>query len=301
MLDLKPLVRRAGLDALYFSGANRLFRPVAEGVGAILVFHRVKPNRFEPFQPNKFLEVSPEFLEQTIRRLKRNSNQFISMDEAHARLINRQFDDRFIVVTFDDGFRDIKAWAQPILAKYHVPYTVFVPIESADGVANLWWLTLESIIASHDAIEIDEFAFSCKTPREKAKAFAALKWHVVRQPNSKEEQAFVRRLAKRYRYDQAAATRSVCMNWEEIRELAKDPLATIGAHTVSHPVLAKVEECAVWAELELCRDILEDELQRDVRHLAYPFGSADTVGSREFKIASEVGYDTAVTEYTKAD
>ena len=295
MPHLKPLVRRAGLDALYFSGANRLFRPVAEGVGAILMFHRVKPVCSGPFQPNKFLEVSPRFLEQTIKRLKRNGYKFVSLDDARARLIERRFDERFVVLTFDDGFRDNKIWAQPILAKHRVPYAVFIPTGCADGVGNLWWLTLESIVAHHDAIEIDDFAISCGTPRDKARAFAALRDMVMSQPTPCDERAFVCRLAQRYRHDQAATTRSVCMNWDEVSELAKDPLATVGAHTVSHPVLAKAEESLVWAELKRGRDILEDKLQRDVHHLAYPYGSADAVGPREFTIASQIGYHTAVT------
>ncbi len=44
-----------------------------------------------------------------------------------------------------------------------------------------------------------------------------------------------------------------------------------------------------------CREILQRKLQRDIRHLSYPYGSAGAVGAREFRIASEVGYRTAVT------
>lgn len=299
MPELKPLVRQAGLEALYFSGANHVLRPVVEGVGAILMFHRVTPRRRSAFQPNSFLEVTPAFLEQTIRRLVRNSYQFVSLDEARSRLVERRFDSRFVAITFDDGFRDNKVWAHPILAKYRVPYTIFVPTDFADGVGSLWWLTLESIIARHDRIEVDDRIISCRTTREKNKAFAVLRDMVLAQPDHSEEQTFIDRLARRYRHDQVSATRSVCMNWDEIRELAAHPLATIGAHTVSHPLLAKADESLVRAELARSRDTLRQKLQQDVRHLAYPYGSADAVGAREFAIASELGYQTAVT--TRAD
>jgi peptidoglycan/xylan/chitin deacetylase (PgdA/CDA1 family) len=295
MPGLKSLVRQVGLDALYFSGANHLLRPMVEGVGAILMFHRVKPSRCDPFQPNRFLEVTPAFLEQTIKRLARNSYQFVSLDEARLRLIEQRFDSRFVAITFDDGFRDNKVWAHPILAKYCIPYTIFVPTDFANGVGNLWWLALESIIACHDQLEVDEGIINCKTLREKAKAFTALRYMVLGQPSQSEEQAFIGRLAKRCRYDQASANRSVCMNWDEIRELATHPLVTIGAHTVSHPVLAKADESFVRAELARSREMLRQKLQRDVRHLAYPYGSADAVGAREFTIASELGYETALT------
>jgi peptidoglycan/xylan/chitin deacetylase (PgdA/CDA1 family) len=298
MTGWKPLLRKTGLDVLYFSGANRLLRPFAEGIGAVLMLHRVKPSRSEAFQPNRFLEITPEFLEQTIKWLARKSYQFVSLDEARARLLERRFDARFVAITFDDGFRDNKVWAQPILAKYGVPYTVFVPTDFAEGVGNLWWLALEAIIASHDQIEVDDRAFACKTTREKINAFVALKGMVLSEPTHSDEQTFVRRLARRYRYDLVAATRSVCMNWGEIRKLNADPLVTIGAHTVSHPIMAKAPELVVRAELAESRGILERKLQRDVRHLAYPYGSDDAAGTREFRIASEVGYQTAVTTRT---
>jgi peptidoglycan/xylan/chitin deacetylase (PgdA/CDA1 family) len=298
MTNMKSLLRKAGLDALYFSGANLLLRPLAQGVGAVLMLHRVTPNRSDVFQPNKFLEVTPEFLERTIKWLARNSYEFVSLDEARARLVERRFDTRFVAITFDDGFRDNKIWAQPILVKYGVPYTIFVATDFAEGAGNLWWFALESIVMGHDRIEADDRIIASKTPREKMDAYGVLKQMVLGQPSHSDEQAFIGRLAKRYRYDQTAATRSVCMNWNEIRNFCADPLATIGAHSVSHPILAKAPEPAVRAELTECRDILEGQLQRDVRHLAYPYGSGGAVGAREFKIASEVGYRTAVTAHT---
>jgi peptidoglycan/xylan/chitin deacetylase (PgdA/CDA1 family) len=298
MLLSKHLIRQAGLDALYLSGANTLLRPFTQGVGAVLMLHRVRPSRSDAFQPNKLLEISPDFLEETIRWLVRNSYQFVSLDEARRRLVERRFDARFVAITLDDGFRDNKEWAQPIFAKYGVPYTIFVPTDFAEGQGSLWWLALESIVSNHDHVNVDGSVIACATTREKYRAYAMLQHMVLAQPSHSEEQAFVRRLAERYGYDLAAANRAACMNWDEICALAADPLATIGAHTVSHPILAKASGQAVREELAQGRRILEQKLQRDVHHLAYPYGSADAVGAREFAIASEVGYQTAVTTRT---
>src|SRR5438477_13214230 len=49
---LKKIVLRTGMEALYFSGAHHLLRPVLGGVGAILTLHHVRPPRKEAFQPN---------------------------------------------------------------------------------------------------------------------------------------------------------------------------------------------------------------------------------------------------------
>jgi len=295
MPALKHLIQKAGLEALYFSGASKLLRPLAKGVGAVLMLHRVRPRRSEAFQPNEALEVTPRFLERTIKWLRHNGYEFISMDEMRTRLVKEEFDRRFVTITLDDGYRDNKIWAQPILAKYGVPYTIYVPTDFADGVGHLWWLALESIVADNDRVDIDGCAIACSSVSEKLRAYATLQKMVVDQPSQADEMDFIRRLTERYRYDQTSAARSICLNWAEIQELARDPLATIGAHTVTHPVLAKEEDSIVRAEFRQSRDILQKKLQTEVRHLAYPYGSADAVGPREFAIASEVGYETAVT------
>jgi peptidoglycan/xylan/chitin deacetylase (PgdA/CDA1 family) len=85
------------------------------------------------------------------------------------------------------------------------------------------------------------------------------------------------------------------MDWNEIRELAADPLVTIGAHTANHIMLGKATEEVVRSELKIGRDLIEAALGTEVRHLAYPYGGRDLVGRREFRIASELGYKTAVT------
>ena len=87
----------------------------------------------------------------------------------------------------------------------------------------------------------------------------------------------------------------LCMTWDEIRALAADPLATIGAHTVNHVMLAKASDQVARTELKVGREALEARLGRPVHHLAYPYGGRDIVGTREFRLAAELGYRTAVT------
>ena len=85
------------------------------------------------------------------------------------------------------------------------------------------------------------------------------------------------------------------MDWPEIAALAADPLVTIGAHTVNHPMLAKLPEKAVRAEMDLSRSVIEAALGTRPAHLSYPYGDPDSAGPREFTIAAELGFKTAVT------
>ena len=88
---MKQTIIRTGLETLYFSGLHHFMRPLVGGVGAILTLHHVRPPRPDAFQPNHLLEVTPEFLERLLRRLKRAALDVISLDEMHARYHQRRF------------------------------------------------------------------------------------------------------------------------------------------------------------------------------------------------------------------
>src|SRR5437868_3655663 len=104
---VKKVLLRTGLEALYFTGAHRLLRPLVGGVGAILTLHHVRPPRVDAFQPNRLLEVTPVFLEKLLKRLKRSRTEVISLDEMHRRFITNDFKRRFVCLTFDDGYKDL--------------------------------------------------------------------------------------------------------------------------------------------------------------------------------------------------
>jgi hypothetical protein len=85
------------MEALYFSGAHRMLRPLLGGVGAILTLHHVRPARSDAFQPNRLLEVSPQFLEDVLRELRRSDVDIVTLDEMHRRLKEQDFRRRFVV------------------------------------------------------------------------------------------------------------------------------------------------------------------------------------------------------------
>ena len=105
----------------------------------------------------------------------------------------------------------------------------------------------------------------------------------------------VRDLSARYHVDIAAFCDELCMTWDELGELAADPLVTIGAHTVNHVMLRKVPEKAARTEMEMSRSVIEASL--GVRPAASLLSGRrpTSAGPREFRIAAELGFKTAVT------
>jgi peptidoglycan/xylan/chitin deacetylase (PgdA/CDA1 family) len=297
--SLKYKLFRTALETLYFSGAHWLLRPVVGGVGVIVTLHHVRPARRDRFQPNRLLEVTPEFFERVIRRLRRSGADLVGMDEVHRRMRERDFPRRFVSITFDDGYRDTMQCAYPILKKYDVPFTVYVATSFADRIGELWWLALEAVIAQNELIGLrldgrDRW-FECGNVQDKRAVYDHIYWWLRQLKTEEELRTIVRELATRHRVDMAKFCADLCMDWQELSTLAADPLVTIGAHTVNHPILAKLGDTAVRAELENSRAVIEAALGTRPEHLAYPVGDRTSAGPREFKIAAELGFKTAVT------
>lgn len=82
------------------------------------------------------------------------------------------------------------------------------------------------------------------------------------------------------------------MTTEHLRQLATDPLCTIGVHTCSHPHLSELPVDEQRRELTDCKDDLEQLLGREVKHMAYPYGDYD---KNTVQLARQLGFLTATT------
>jgi peptidoglycan/xylan/chitin deacetylase (PgdA/CDA1 family) len=296
---LKNTIIRAGFETLYFSGAHVALRPFLQGVGAILTLHHVRPARRGAFQPNRLLEVTPEFLTAVIRRLKRSNLDIVSLDEMYRRLVERDFKRRFVCITFDDGYRDLLQYAWPILKKNNVPFALYVPTGFPDRIGELWWAALERVIANNDRIGLyidgRDQRFDCITVDDKRNIYNQLYWWLRTRPTEDELREAIRDLSARYGVDMKALCDELCMTWEDIAELSRDPLVTIGAHTVNHPMLGKTTDRVARSEMEMSRVVIESAIGIRPEHFAYPVGDPASAGPREFAIAAELGFKTAVT------
>jgi peptidoglycan/xylan/chitin deacetylase (PgdA/CDA1 family) len=180
-----------------------------------------------------------------------------------------------------------------------VPFCIYVPTSFPDRLGKLWWLALEAVVAENDSIALSmdgaDCRFACGSVKEKRDTYHALYWWLRSRPDEAEIIAAVRDLAARYGVDMAAICDTLCMTWNEVAELAADPAVTIGAHTVNHVILAKASDAVARSELKMGQAVLRAALGAAPRHLAYPFGDRSAVGPREFRLAAELGYVTAVT------
>lgn len=76
-------LRSLRLELGYFSGMPWLRGRGAGGAGVVLRFERVRPRRGASFQPLKSREITPEFLDRTIRALKRWKYDIVTLSLIH--------------------------------------------------------------------------------------------------------------------------------------------------------------------------------------------------------------------------
>ena len=294
---LRNTVIRAGLEALYFSGAHYLLRPIFAGVGVIFMLHHVRPRRDGEFQPNHHLEVEPEFLRAVLAHLRALDIDIVGIDEAHRRLAGRDFARRFACFTLDDGYRDNRDHALPVMREFDAPLAVYVTSDFAEGTGRLWWVALERLIAMVSSVDIPDGGSTTRldtsTAAAKQAAFDRMHGWLRLLPGANDTQHEISVLCARYEVDEAAIARELCLSWDELREFAGDPLVTIGAHTVTHCNLARQTEAVAAFELAESRMRIEAALQRPVRHLAYPYGDRIAAGQREFRLAGAAEFALA--------
>lgn len=299
MKQIRSTFIRAALDALYFSGAHRVLRPIFGGVGTIFMLHHVRPAREDLFQPNRHLEITPDFLRATLTYVRASGIDVITLNEMQQRLRDGDTSRRFVCFTCDDGYRDNRDFALPAMQDFDAPFTVYVTNDFAGGNGRLWWVALERIIAKADSIEVvmnDTLArFETKTLTGKDLAFEHLHCWLRELPDEQSVRREMTALCSRYGVDEDSISRELCMSWSELTSFAADPLVTIGAHTISHCNLAHLSEAAAMHELADSRSQIEAVLQRPVLHLAYPYGDRCAAGAREFALARSAGFQTAVT------
>ncbi|NOU08027.1 MAG: polysaccharide deacetylase family protein [Hyphomicrobiaceae bacterium] len=290
---------KAALSALHYTGADGLFGSVTRGTGAILTLHQVGPEVPQAFSPNRILKITPYFLERTIQQTLEAGFDCVSLDEVAERLKSPEAYARpFVAFTLDDAYRDNITYAAPVFRRYGIPFAIYAPTDYLDGNGDLWWLALELAIAQLDrvalAIGAETFDLACATLLEKEQAFHTLYW-VLRGVDETVARAAVAELCVGVGIDQKALCRDLIMTWDELKALARDPLVTIGGHTVRHYALAKLGAGAARYEMVAGIERLSAALGQPIRHFSYPFGDRDSAGDREFDIARSLGLATAVT------
>ena len=257
------------------------------------MFHQVRPWAERGFAPNRLLEITPGFLDAVIVRLKALGFVIVDIDRALT-MIGEGAEKPFAVLTFDDGYKDTRDFALPILEKHSAPFTMYATTGFAERTARLWWVELEEAIARLPHIRIAGFDLPAANAAEKNVAFATLYANLIA-GSEKRLLATVADLVRAAGIDARSIPDNLCLDWAGIEAMSRHELCTIGVHTLTHPRLGKLDEAEMRRELADSCASIEAHIGRPAVHLAYPVGNPIAAGAREFQAAVELGFKSAVT------
>jgi peptidoglycan/xylan/chitin deacetylase (PgdA/CDA1 family) len=272
--------------------------PASGGRGVIFTLHHVRPDMKKSFDPNAHLSITPEFLNAAIRVAKDAGLVPVPLDALPRLLADPQDVRKFVCYTLDDGYRDNLHFAAPVFRSHSVPYTVFVTPGFVDRGRTIWWETLEKLLN-----DVSEFSFDfgsgpetvfCVGRDAKITAFDRIATYVE---TASEDLAVAQidKAANACGIDAMAIVDAEIMTRAELGQLLSDPLASLGAHTMTHPNLARVCVERLCDEMRQSADAISKYQGRPVTTFSYPYGGKKAVSARETQAAKDHGFAVAVT------
>ena len=261
-----PGVARPGSHAVWwqraFRAADDIFMDTATWLTGnqpsllVLMFHGLYRNKAEaladevdPYQP--FTETD---LRAVIEHFQRSGYHFVSPDKLSLGLRNAP---KRVMLTLDDGYAN-NLRALPIMRQYQVPATFFITGGNVASGEAFWWDVLHREMARRG---IGRSGAVAERQRLKAMPTYAIK----------------RALRTMFGKDVLlpAGETDRPMTPAEVRELAAEPLATIGNHSMDHDLLTRIPAEKAERQIADCQALLTEWTGQAPRVIAYPNGNCD--------------------------
>ena len=257
---------------------------------SILIFHRVLPKP-DPLFPD---EMHARRFDEVCGWLKSWFN-VLPLDQAVARLKSGTLPARAACITFDDGYADNHHVALPILQRHGLSATFFIATGFLNG-GRMWNDTIiETIRASTtpllDFSSLGFGQYPVSTIDEKKATIAALINQIKYRPVA-ERISITEQLAH---LAQVQPPHDLMMTSHEVKAMRHAGMQ-IGAHTVSHPILARLTEEQARKEIGDSKIFLEQLLGERVGLFAYPNGkSGEDYIPQSVEVVRCLGFDAAVS------
>lgn len=257
----------------------------------ILMYHRVhaQPDSLRPW------DVSGAEFDWQLSVLKRHF-KVLPLLEAFRRMRAGTLPPRAACITFDDGYADNHDVALPLLKRHGLTATFFIATGYLDG-GRMWNDTLIDAVACASGDELDARQiglgrFPIRTEQERLdtvhQLLGALKYaepgERIERSQSLWDQVGVEKFSMHH-----------MMTTNQLLALHSSGME-IGAHTVSHPILARVPHDRAQAEICESRERLQEILDSDIHIFAYPNGRPGRDYNRQHvEMVHDAGFECAVS------
>lgn len=258
----------------------------------ILSYHRVAP------EPDEFLPPMPlAVFERQMEFLARACN-VLGLEQAIEGLRSGDVPDNAVAVTFDDGYRDNLVHALPVLNALSLPATVFL-VTGCIGTGKLIWH--DRVVRAFHATPVRELpgfgpdgATSPLTGADNRRRARQSVLRYLKTLDVARREAEIARLTELLEVTDITVREGLMLDWDEVREMRAAGVS-VGAHTVSHPILSRIPDEQAREEIEGSKREIERQLGEAVHGFAYPNGARRDFTPAIKRMLAEAGYEYALT------
>jgi peptidoglycan/xylan/chitin deacetylase (PgdA/CDA1 family) len=301
---VSPLLKHVVYPGLSRAG---YLRRVAGAGPAVLTYHGVLPAGYKLVDP--FLDgnlVSADSFRRQMRFIRKQHTVISPREFLRWCEDGHELPQRSVLLTCDDGLRNSLFDMLPILQEFDLECLFFVTGASLGPTPTMLWyeeLYLMFLAAPTSVtLELLEIGLHAQVSQQ---AKRTSWWDLVTklsQYDLHRRRTLLARIRMQlglseqwdagYRDDPVLRRRFLMLNLAELHQLC-DAGMSIGAHTLSHPMLSQSLQDVAWSEIWECKRNLELTLEQEMWALAYPFGNSSSVTPRELQMAKRAGFKAA--------
>ena len=263
----------------------------------VLAYHRigyVAEARRYSYATN--ISAAPDMFERQLDYIARHFN-VIDLAALHRWLVDDgPLPPRPLLISFDDGYRDNYEYAYPLLRRYGLPATIFLITAQIENPALPWWDECAYYFAhtQQDQVYLPPGGhYPLRTDRARALALDRLIERLKSLPEAARRQQ-IQAARTALAVEEAPANRDLFMTWDQVRRLVADGVAC-QPHTLTHPILAQLNEADMYHEIEASRRCIEKQTRQAVVAFAYPNGRPTDYNATTLDILKRTGYRLAFT------
>jgi len=263
----------------------------------ILTYHIIHKDYANSTRPNCSISTS-EFLKH-ITWLAKNYTIVSLSTILDCIFTKTEFPKNSLAITFDDGFSNFFHVAYPILKKFNIPVTVYLSAGLTGTNSFFWFDLIEYLVLNtyqktlNMTIQNKSYCFNLDKKNESILKLVKL----LKKITNKEKDIVVNHLLRVLHKGREPKSNGdyLPLTWDEVKEMSKDPLITIGSHTLEHVILASLSTEELSNEIYRSKEIIGNYISGSVDHFSYPNGQLSDFNEVSKKMLKKAGYRSAAT------
>lgn len=236
----------------------------------VLTYHRVMDPAQKP-ERSPTATVTPAAFDQQMQFVRERYCIVSIQQVLEAIHTGKDLPQRPVLITFDDAYQDFAENALPVLQRYQLPVTLFVPTAFPDHPERVfWWDQLYNALSSAHSLGLVQTPagrLPVETADQRKQAFRILRGYVKSLPHHK-AMAWVNQFCEEV---EAPVLRGDVLSWDQLRQIAQEGVA-LGAHTQTHPLMSQVSSKNAREEIAGSVRDLNREIGEVYPIFAYPSG-----------------------------